>query len=194
MKTTKKLKKMMAAYSVPFCSEDFMMNMRYPVMPNMDNGIKSNIPPELSLKERQDFMQQKMQQGEMSKYQSIRQDEIIKNMLSVLIQQSHSMHKMKNQIHDLESLNESLEDSVYDLCDKLKEEKQKYHKSEKRSQKMAQEILKIEKFLVKQSCYLGVSDKDSSFDDLPSDWKAYCNQKKYKAMHDSALLPDYGRK
>lgn len=191
MKTKKILKKMMEAYSsTPLYLEDSILSMRYPAIPNMDNGMKSNTSPELSLKERQDFMHQKMLQGEMSRYQSGRQDEFVQNMLSVLMQQSRSMHKMKDRIHELESLNESLEDSIYELSDKLKKEKHKYQKSEKCFEKMAREILKIEVFLIKQSCYLGVSDKGVAFDELPSDWKVYCQQKRHKAIHVPGLLSD----
>lgn len=185
MKTKKQLKKIMATYfATPYYLSTLSMNMGHPPNCYMDAVPKGNNVPEPSLDERQNFMTQKINQGNLSRYQYAKQYELLEGMLSVLTKQEQEKRRLRDRIDKLESL-------IANLSAKSKKGKHRSHKSEKLCKEMAQEILKIETFLLRQSYYLGVSDKNTAFDELSYDWKAYCKPKKHKTPSTVACLPDW---
>lgn len=188
MNTKKQLKQLeqltTGYFASPYYPNTTPMNIGYPHDYCMDAVPKSNNMSESSLNERQDFMAQKMQQRNLSRYQYAKQYELLEGMLSVLTKQEQEKRRLRDRIDKLEFL-------IANLSAKSKKGKHRSHKSEKLCKEMAQEILKIETFLLRQSYYLGISDKNTAFDELSSDWKAYCNSKKHKAMPTVACLPEW---
>lgn len=140
----------------------------------------ANISQEISHRERSDFMEQKMQQGEQFKQYTDQLEGFMQGTINALYDNHVTAKKHKEKIHTLKRNYKSDQDTIQSLSRKLAAEKEvskkltkQFSKLQKQHQKTLLQLDTVEKTLLHISHYMGVCDKKASLQELALDWKHF---------------------